>query len=108
MAKKQCNVLGRKHMQFYVTFDEKDHMYVIKPIKTNDPQKILEISVKERSLFSGSYAECHAFQRGYSMGYSIMKMYLKQNLEKNVKLTVEQTSKNVFDHDVVMKEEESE
>ena len=105
MKKKQY-CMGRKHMQFYITFDEKECQYVIKPIKTNDPQEILEIFVKEQSLFSGTYAECHAFQRGYQTGYSIMKTYLKQNLDNAVTSAIKVVSKKVFDNDVSMKEEE--
>ncbi len=83
--KKKVYVLGRKHKQFYITFN--GNKFEIKPYDENlESMEMLKIMIGEHYLYSGTYAECAAFKRGYEHGYSIMKMYLKSVFEKNISM----------------------
>ena len=101
MGKKKTYQLGRKHHQFYITFDEKKGEYIIKFIpREYNEEKILDLIVQDHSLYMGTYAECQAFKHGYTAGYNIMKTYLKSNLERYMG----EIANHVFNHNIRMED----
>ena len=101
MSKKKIYTMGRKQKQFYITYNNKNYEYEIKPIPDNKTiEEISKLLIDEYYIYSGSYAECYAFKKGYFIGYNTFKQYYKNNVNKVLK----DISKAIFDHDVEMKE----
>lgn len=101
--KKTSHSINKKHKRFYVMFNHESGDYEIKSIdETKDPQTILKIMVDDMYLFTGSYAECHAFKKGYRLGYLTFKQYYKQNVDRILKTI----SDKIFDKDITMNDME--
>ena len=96
MRKKKTYQLGRKHHQFYITFDEKKGEYIIKPIpREYNEEQVLDLIVREHNLYMGTYAECQAFKHGYTA-----KSYLKSNLDHYMG----EIAEHVFNHNIRMED----
>lgn len=101
MKKKKKYFMGRKHKQFYVSFNQKSGDYEIKPIPDEeDVWKVWKHLADEMYIYQGSYAECTAFKKGYDLGYSTFKHYYKSRFDTLLK----DISKSIFDHDIKMTE----